>query len=279
MATHALLNALRARKPAFGAWQTIPGIYHSRTVAAASEHISWVCLDCEHGLIPLQGTVAECITAINGVASPNKESPSVLVRIPATGISTGTGWQIKIALDAGATGVIVPMVNTPEKAREVVLDSKFPPTGRRGYGNPFTHTLWNQSFTDYIKQANDAILVMVQIETKEALENVEKIAAVEGVDVLFIGPFDLSLSLGFPPPSPDPHPEVEKAISRIREAAHASGKKCAFYCGSGQQANKRAAEGFDIISVTSDVGAMSEGLSTNFAAAAGVEGGSRPAGY
>ncbi|KZS88653.1 Phosphoenolpyruvate/pyruvate domain-containing protein [Sistotremastrum niveocremeum HHB9708] len=291
--SHPLLSLLKSRtissagarsgKAAFGAWQTLPGIFFSRTLAAASEHLSWICLDCEHGLIPLQGGVAECITAINsvssGIAPGRKEAPSVLVRIPATGVSTGTGWQIKIALDAGARGVIVPMVNNAAKAKEIVQDAKFPPAGRRGYGNPFTHTLWDQSFTDYIKQANDNILVMVQIETKEAVENVEEIAAVPGVDVLFIGPFDLSLSLGFPPPSPDPHPEVEQVITRIREAAHKNGKYCAFYCGTGSQANQRANEGFDIVSVISDVGAMSEGVSKNLATAAGIEGGSRPAGY
>lgn len=107
MATHALLKALKAKRPAFGAWITLPGIFNARTVAQSSPHLSWICVDCEHGLTPLQPGAAESIQAIAG-SGPNP--PSTLVRIPATGISTGTGWQIKYALDSGARGVVVPMV-------------------------------------------------------------------------------------------------------------------------------------------------------------------------
>jgi hypothetical protein len=91
---HKLIQALRASKPAFGLWQTIPGLNHCRTLgAAAANGLSWICLDCEHGLIPLQGGASDCITAIS---TSTKEPPSVLVRVPATGASTGTGWQIKV---------------------------------------------------------------------------------------------------------------------------------------------------------------------------------------
>jgi len=111
---------------------------------------------------------------------------------------------------------------------------------------------------------------MVQIETKEGLDNVKEIAAVDGVDVLFIGPYDLSICLGYPAPSPDPHPEVEKVIQHIRQVAQQAGKKCAMYCTSGAQAARRAAEGFDMISVTSDVGAMSSAILEQLAVASGT---------
>jgi len=109
MATHALANAFKARKSAFGAWIMLPGALHARLVAQSSPHLSWVVIDCEHGLTPLQPGAAESIQAIHGIG-PN--APSTIVRIPSTGASTGTGWQIKYALDAGARGVIVPMVGT-----------------------------------------------------------------------------------------------------------------------------------------------------------------------
>jgi len=110
---------------------------------------------------------------------------------------------------------------------------------------------------------------MVQIETKEAVDNLEEIAATPGIDCLFIGPFDLSLSLGYPVPSPDPHPEVEKVIAKIRETAKKNGKLCAFYCSNGAQASKRAAEGFDLINIASDVGALADGINGHLTAAAG----------
>jgi len=260
------LNALKANRPAFGAWITLPGVFNARTVAQSSPHLSWVVIDCEHGLTSLHPGAAESVQAVQGSGS---NPPSAIVRIPATGISTGTGWQIKYALDAGARGIIVPMVGTAEKARDIVADSRFAPQGRRGFGSPFTPGVWGINASDYIKTANDSVVVMVQIETREGVDNVEAIAGVNGIDVLFIGPYDLSLSLGYQPPSPDPHPDVEKSIQKILGAAHAAGKKVAIYCTSGAQAANRAKEGFDMINVMADSGAMSENLAQNLATAAG----------
>ncbi|KAJ7260123.1 Pyruvate/Phosphoenolpyruvate kinase-like domain-containing protein [Mycena rebaudengoi] len=267
MATHSLLNAFRANKPAFGVWLTSPGFFHARTVAQASPKLSWVLIDCEHGLSSANPALSESVAAIHG-AVPSM-GPSALVRIPATGVSTSTGWQIKHALDAGARGILVPMVSTVEKAREVVADSRFPPTGRRGFGSPYTHGNWGMSMSDYLAEANSAVVVMIQIENPEGLANVKEIAQVDGIDVLFIGPYDLSISLGYPAPSPDPHPEVEKIIQDIREVVQKAGKKCAIYCISGAQAARRAEEGFDMINVTSDVGAMSSGIFESLAVATG----------
>ncbi|KAG6855487.1 hypothetical protein H0H87_002172 [Tephrocybe sp. NHM501043] len=284
MASNTLLNAFRANKTAFGVWLTTGGVFHARTIAQASPHLSWILIDCEHGIIPLVPGATESVSAIHSAVP--KGGPSALVRIPATGISTGTGWQIKYALDAGASGVLVPMVSTAEKAREVVADSRFPPLGRRGFGSPFAHVHWGVEVSEYLATANENISVMVQIETQEAAKNVEEIAAVDGIgktfailsidvddrmllfeDVLFVGPYDLSISLGYPTPNPDPHPDVEGVIQKILKAAHGAGKKCAIYCSSGPQAAKRAAEGFDMINVTSDIGALSQGISESLAAA------------
>lgn len=107
MSTHALLRAFRSSKPAFGAWIMLPGSFNARLVAASSPHLSWIVIDCEHGLTSLQPGAAESVQAIQGIGA---DAPSSIVRIPATGVSTGTGWQIKYALDSGARGVLVPMV-------------------------------------------------------------------------------------------------------------------------------------------------------------------------
>ncbi|KAJ3740181.1 Pyruvate/Phosphoenolpyruvate kinase-like domain-containing protein [Lentinula detonsa] len=304
MAAHALLNAFKANKPAFGTWLTTGGFVHARSLARAliglPQKQSWIMLDCEHGLIPLNPAgVIEVIAAIHGV----RDGPSALVRIPATGHGTGNGsegvnWQIKYALDAGARGVLVPMVSTPSQAQEVVISSRFPPQGRRGFGSPYTQENWDiQTAGEYLNVANENIVVLVQIETREGVQNVKAIAEVDGIggyhnltkinrssclsymyshsefgfgttDGLFIGPYDLSNALGYPPPSPDPHPKVEQVIQDILRVAHEAGKKCAMYCTSGAQAAQRATEGFDMINVTSDVGAMQSGLAAEFKVAA-----------
>jgi 4-hydroxy-2-oxoheptanedioate aldolase len=102
--THPLLQVLRSRKPAFGAWLTVPGLFHARSLAKSSPHLSWIVVDCEHGLVPLVPGAAESVAAVEGAGV------SSIVRIPATGVTGSTSWQIKNALDAGARGVLVPMV-------------------------------------------------------------------------------------------------------------------------------------------------------------------------
>ncbi|SRR6266550_7790127 len=108
MVAHTLRAAFNAGKKTFGAWLTIPGYIHARTVAQSSPHLSWVVIDCEHGLISLNPGAFE---SVNGILSASSDgSPSAVVRIPATGDSDSTSWQIKLALDAGAHGIVVPMV-------------------------------------------------------------------------------------------------------------------------------------------------------------------------
>lgn len=96
-------------------------------------------------------------------------------------------------MDAGAHGVLVPLLYTVEDAERLVLAAKFPPQGKRGFGSPFPMERFHPSLgsSEYLSQANDALLTIVQIETQEALNSVDAIAAVPGIDVLFVGPFDL----------------------------------------------------------------------------------------
>ncbi|KAK2467207.1 hypothetical protein APHAL10511_000756 [Amanita phalloides] len=240
MVHHNLRAVLNSGKPAFGVWLVNPGYFHARTVAQSSPHLVWVLVDCEHGLISL---VPDASESVAGIVS---SSASAIVRIPATGGSDSTSWQIKHALDSGAHGVLVPMVcdvtfrfraesaefgplipqvSTAEEAREIAVYSRFPPAGKRGLGSPYAHGTWGLKMSEYLETANQHVVVVVQIETREGVENVEKIAAVEGIDALFIGVYDLSLSLGYAPPSPDPNPDVEVIIQRILRTAHAANKK------------------------------------------------------
>jgi 4-hydroxy-2-oxoheptanedioate aldolase len=114
---------------------------------------------------------------------------SPVVRIPAN-----EGWMVKRALDSGAHGIVVPLLYTVEDATKLVQTAKFPPMGQRGFGSPFSMGAFDikgkLTGYEYMTNANDNLLTIVQIETKEAFENVEAIAAVPGIDVLFVGPWE-----------------------------------------------------------------------------------------
>jgi len=188
------------------------------------------------------------------------------VRIPAA-----EAWWVKRVLDSGAHGVMVPLLQNAAQVREVVSWARYPPKGIRGFGPMYTHHAFGGTCTpeEYRKGADD-VLVIVQIESKESIDNLEEIAQVDGLDVLFIGPFDLSLSLGVPFGG-EAH---QSAIARVLEVSHKYGKKAAIYCNDGAQAQIRAKEGFDMISVATDVDMIAKGFAGQVAAASGDAGGS-----
>ncbi|KAJ7785221.1 Pyruvate/Phosphoenolpyruvate kinase-like domain-containing protein [Mycena maculata] len=256
MPPNALTKAFAAHQPAFGVWLTSPGFFHARTVAQSSPHVSWVLIDCAQGLASGITALPESIAAVHGT-----DGPSALVRIP----PSNTSWEIKQALDAGARGVLVPLVSTAEDARDIVVAS--------------CSTLRDTLGRGALSPDHPVTVLLAQIETRQGVANAKDIAEVDGIDVLFIGPYDLSIALGYPVPSPDPHPEVEKIIQGIRQAAHRAGKKCAIYCASGAQAAWRAAEGFDMINVTSDMGAMASGIVDHLSVAVAAGGGGELKGW
>lgn len=201
-----------------------PGSNVSRALARANP--DWIMVDCEHGNID-DAAMHEAVPAIAACGV------SPIVRIP-----DFQSWMIKRALDSGAHGILVPLLRTVDEVKQVVAAAKFPPEGRRGFGSPLAMQNFSPmpSFTEYLQQANDTILTMVQIETKEALAAVEEIAPL--VDVLFIGPFDLGNNIGYPIINGDVKPELKEAIARILKAAKSAGKKCGMYASSGEEAGK-----------------------------------------
>jgi len=169
---------------------------------------------------------------------------------------------VKRALDAGAHGILVPLLYTVEDAKKLVTSAKFPPRGQRGFGSPFPMERFHPSLGagDYLQQANEAILTMVQIETKEALESVEAIAAVPGIDVLFVGPFDLGNNIGHPIMNGKMHDELHAAIAKVLKAANDAGKKAGIFCTSGEQSKSYADQGFHMISVATDMHILPGGV-------------------
>lgn len=234
----------------------LPGTNHSR--AMARSNLDWICVDTEHGNID-DSQMHECVAAIASCGV------SPLVRIAAN-----ESWMVKRALDAGAHGVVVPLLYTADDARKLVSSAKFPPVGTRGFGSPFPmQNFGNQTTTEYLQQANDALVTIAQIETKEALENVNEIAAVPGIDVLLIGPFDLGNNIGHPIIDGHVAEELKAAIECIHKAAVENGKKTGIYCTSGEEARKYADKGFHMMSISADIMAIPAFFSDALSAAKG----------
>lgn len=235
---------------------------------ARTPNLDWIAVDQEHGNMS-DDAMHESVAAIAACGV------SPIVRVP-----EGQHWMIKRALDAGAHGIIVPLLNTVQDAKDVVKYSKFPPTGNRGLGSGLsmekfisgkTGEVEEVSMGDYFKYANSSTLVIVQIETAGALEQVNEIAAVEGVDVLLIGPTDLGNNIGHPAVlSGGKHSkELDDAIAKINKAAHDAGKKSAIYFGTGEQAKQYADMGFDMVNAANDIAILKTYVGQHMAIASG----------
>lgn len=162
----------------------------------------WLFIDLEHGVMG----ILECQRMIQAIGV-HAES---LVRVPEL-----TESAVKKVLDTGAGGIIVPKVNTVEEARKAVAYSKYPPEGQRGVGATRAHG-YGIHFKDYVDRANKNLMVVVQIEHIDGVANIEQIVEVPGVDVIFIGPYDLSASMGLM--GQLDHPSVLEAIDKVEKA-------------------------------------------------------------
>lgn len=170
----------------------------------------FLIIDTEHGAYCPE-TVSDIIAAARGAGI------CVVVRIPEIRRET-----ILKPLDSGATGLLVPQVNTAEQAKEIIKHAKYPPAGNRGVGLRRAHSQYRKvDATEYLKQANDNTFIAVQAETTTAIENLEEIASVPGIDSIFVGPFDLSVSLGIP--AQVTHPREVEAIDRVIEVCQKHG--------------------------------------------------------
>jgi 2-keto-3-deoxy-L-rhamnonate aldolase RhmA len=200
---------LRSGKPALGA--NLKVMHPDSIRLVANSGFDWVLYDLEHGPWSIE-TVNDMIQQTSG------SSASQIIRVV---------WDernaIKQALDTGAHGIIVPWVSDREMAEEAVIYSKYPPQGERGCGPGRAASGWGISTVDYIDCANEELLVAVQIERAEAVEKIDEIVSVEGIDATWIGPADLSLSMGVRVENAHSDPEVIKAMDRVVEACDKAG--------------------------------------------------------
>ncbi|KAB8207719.1 Pyruvate/Phosphoenolpyruvate kinase-like domain-containing protein [Aspergillus parasiticus] len=263
----ALRTSLARQSTAYGFWLTVPSAPVARTILRAAtaspvEAFSWVLVDAEHGLI----TDRDYYDLTTAIAA---EGASPIIRVP-----WQEEWMIKRALDSGAHGILTPMCHSVEDARRIVRYCKYPPVGCRGYGPLYAPHAFPgvQAGAQYDDNADQNLLVMVQIESRSGLDSVEEIAKVEGLDVLLIGPFDLAKQIGVVRGG-DEH---TAAIDRILKAAKAAGKKAAIFCTSGEQAREYAEQGFDMVSVITDQGAMGNAMVQSLSAAQGRDADNKP---
>ena len=198
-------KTIRSRTEMIGNWMQIPHPMVAETLAQSGG--DFLLVDGEHAPIPPDALI-EVLPGIDRFRMP------VLYRVRTNEVDL-----IKGALDAGVHGIMVPMVNSVAEARAVIAAAKYPPMGRRGAG-PWRAANYYMD-EGYIAKANAEGAVVLQIETKEALEAVEDIAGVKGVDALFIGPFDLCMSMGLEPGKL--HPELTAAYKRLNAAARKAG--------------------------------------------------------
>lgn len=196
-----------------------------------------VAIDAEHGAIDL-GEAENLIRAVEaGGAAP-------LLRV--AGLDQ---VLIKRALDLGPAGVIIPLVSTREAAEAAVRFAKYPPQGVRGVGVGRAQA-YGLDLAGYLGRANREGLVVVQVEDRGALQNLDEILSVPGVDMVFIGPVDLSTSLGFPG-QPD-HPVVDEANARVLAAAKAAGRLAGIHASDATVARRRLEQGFRLVTVATD---------------------------
>jgi 2-dehydro-3-deoxyglucarate aldolase/4-hydroxy-2-oxoheptanedioate aldolase len=239
---NSLKRMVKAGKKVVGGWAQLCSPVATEIMARAG--LDWILIDMEHA-------PGDMLTLVSQFQAMNGSSTAPVVRVPWNDLI----W-IKRILDAGAYGLLIPYVNTREEAIQAVRASKYPPLGIRGIAGSPRAAGYGRDTAQYLKRANDEIFVMLQVETPQAVENLEEIAKVPGVDALFIGPMDLSTSMGhFGNPA---HPEVQAVIASVEAKAKKLGMPLGTISGGWDQAKALFDRGYQLITVLSDSVALSK---------------------
>lgn len=227
---------LRAGEKTIGYWVVLDNPVGTERIARTG--YDYVCIDAQHGLVDSRA-VLSTITAVDTFGVPS------MVRVQAN-----DAFWIGQALDTGARGVIVPMVDSVADAESAVAATRYPPVGRRSYG-PMRSQL---RIGPVPAAADEEVACLVMIETPDGLANVKEIAGVPGVDGLYVGPSDLRLALGGRSSTdPDLDERFEQALTEILAAAASAGIACGIHCPDGATAAHRLAQGFSYASVACDL--------------------------
>lgn len=231
--------ALKAGKAQVGTWLSLGDVFASRVMARTG--FPWLTVDLEHSPIDWSA-MANVVGAIADAGC------TPIVRVP-----RGDHDLIKRSLDAGAHGIVVPMVNTVEEAKIAIAAAKYPPQGNRSVGGSLHALNYGASAGDYFKYANDEILVILQTESPEGVDNAEAIYSLPGVDAIFVGPNDLQAQMRTPD-GKDPSPEAfEAMLQRVLAAGKKTGTPVGLHTQTTQQVEQRIAEGWQFIAIGSEL--------------------------
>ncbi len=220
---------------AVGGWLSINSSFSAEIMA--HQGFDWLCVDTQHG-------ATDYSTAFTMLQAISTTPTMPFARVP---------WNepsiIMKFLDAGAYGIIVPMIETKEDAEKAVWAMRYPPQGMRSSG-PFRAALYGGA--DYFEEANDQLVLAVMIETPKALENLDEIASVPGIDALYIGPSDLSQALGLGPRYDADNPKHAETVLKIRDAALRHGKIPGVHTNGHVLSSRYIRDGFKMVLLTAD---------------------------
>jgi len=204
----------------------------------ARSGFDWIWIDMEHGPITVE-TAQLMIDATNGTPT-----------VPLVRIAWNHHWLAKTVLDLGTMGIITPLIKSKEEAAASVAALRYPPEGMRGFSPIFAAARWGLSVPDYAKVANREILAIVQIEDIVAVDKIEEILSTPGIDLVFLGMFDLSGSMGLL--GQVSHPKVEEAAQKVLEAAKKAKVPAGIIALSPDDINRRISQGYQFIAVSTD---------------------------
>lgn len=233
MRANVIKDRLAAKEIVINAWLSIGSSYSAEGMGHAGFHS--VTVDLQHGMLDF----SEAIQMLQAI-STTPATP--LVRVPELNPA-----KIMQMLDAGSYGIICPMISTPEEAKTLVAACRYPPHGNRSFG-PSRGLLYGGS--DYVAEANSTVMAIPMIETQEAVDEIDAILDVEGIDMVYLGPNDLAFALdshvNFP------RPKSEKALKHIVDRAAARGIPAGIFCAHAEEAKQRLAQGFQMVTPAND---------------------------
>jgi 4-hydroxy-2-oxoheptanedioate aldolase len=242
MRPNRLRELVRSGAPILNAWLAIPSAYSAEVMGY--QGFDSVTVDLQHGLIGFDAAI------------PMLQAISATPAVPLVRVSRNDYALVMQLLDAGAYGVICPMISTAEEAMRFVSYCRYPPLGQRSYG-PARGLLYGGA--DYFQKANDEILTFAMLETREGVESADDIIATPGLDGIYVGPNDLCLAYGKDPTPETNDPEVSLMIADLARRTRAAGKIAGIFCSSGEGARKRISDGFSMVTPGNDVSLLVRG--------------------
>ncbi len=242
MRKNTVKERLKNGEPTFGTWLSLASVFAARFMARIG--FDWLTVDLEHSPTDWEAA-AQMFGAIADAGC-----------VPLARVPRGDHDHIKRVLDAGAMGIVVPMVNTPEQARAAIAAAKYPPVGTRSVGGSLHALNFDTTAAEYFRRANDEILVVLQTESPLGVENAGEIYALEGVDAIFVGPNDLRANMRTAvgqEPSPE---QFEATLQRVLETGKKLGTPVGMHVQTPEEAVRRAEGGWQFLAIASELAFM-----------------------